>query len=214
MNTSLLKFACQDRLGLRLVLASLVISTVLSTIAAGIQLSFSYQRQRDDTSHVFDQIEEALAPPLEKALWKFNLDQVDVILDGIFANDAVATLTLVTPSGHSWERGQGEAFDLKRVYSLIYFGDREQETVVGELTAFLSLREVNSRIWAQFWTLLGSNLMKAYLSASLMLLLFFLLVTRPLKEIAGFIGRTGALPDHEDQKGLRGPKDLSGQHEP
>ncbi len=192
MNASPIRRAFGDSLGRRLVVYSLLISTVLSTIAAGIQLSFSYQRQRDDVSAIFDQIEEALASPLEKALWKFDFGQVDVILDGIFANDAVATLTLNIPSGQSWTRGDGADFDLENVYSLIHVDQNGREIIVGELTAFLTLAEVNTLIWAQFWTLLVSNLIKAYLSASLMLVLFYYLVTRHLKEITGFIGREDA----------------------
>lgn len=119
MNTGWIRRVVGDPLGRRLVVYSLLISTVLSTIAAGIQLSYSYQRQRDDVSAIFDQIEEALASPLEKALWKFDFSQVDVILDGIFANDAVAKLTLAIPSGQSWTRGDGAGFDLENVYSLV-----------------------------------------------------------------------------------------------
>lgn len=205
MRDNLFKRAFGDRLGLRIVLASLLISTALSTIATGIQLSSSYQRHRDDVSKIFDQIEEALASPLEKALWKFDFEQVDLILDGLYANSAVTTLTLEIPSGRSWERGQGESSDLKQVYSLIHIDDKEQEAVVGELTAFLSLKEVNSRIWAQFWTLLASNLIKAYLSASLMLLVFFFLVAKPLKEIANSIDRADASLDQEDLQLTRKP---------
>ncbi|MEO0861227.1 MAG: ATP-binding protein [Pseudomonadota bacterium] len=192
MNTNWVKRAFGDPLGQRLVVYSLLISTVLSTIAAGIQLNQSYQRQRNDVSAIFDQIEEALASPLEKALWKYDFGQVDVILDGIFANDAVATLTLDIPSGKTWTRGDGADFDLEKVYPLVHNDSGDNQIVVGELTAFLSLDEVNSLVWAQFWTLFASNLVKAYISATLMLILFHVLVTRHLKAITRFLGRADA----------------------
>lgn len=198
MNASWFRRAFEDPIGRRLVVYSLLISTVLSTIAAGIQLHHSYQRQRDDVSAIFDQIEKALASPLEKALWKFDFGQVDVILDGIFANDAVATLTLRIPSGKNWTRGEGAAFDLEKVYSLVHVDQDGQDIVVGELTALLSLDEVHSLIWAQFWTLLASNLIKAYISACLMLVLFHFLVTRHLKAITRFIGQADAVPETSD----------------
>ncbi|KMW57185.1 sensory box histidine kinase/response regulator [Candidatus Rhodobacter oscarellae] len=206
MNTNWIKRAFGDPLGRRLVVYSLLISTVLSTIAAGIQLSHSYQRQREDVSAIFDQIEEALASPLEKALWKFDFGQVDVILDGIFANDAVATLTLSIPSGQTWQRGEGARFDLENLYTLIHVDQYGQEIVVGKLTAFLTLDEVNSLIWAQFWTLLASNLIKAYISASLMLVLFYLLVTRHLKAITRYIARAASEAGPCDLRLARPPK--------
>lgn len=209
MNTSWIERAFGDPLGRRLVVYSLLISTVLSTIAAGIQLSYSYQRQRDDVSEIFDQIEEALASPLEKALWKFDFGQVDVILDGIFANDAVATLTLSIPSGKTWKRGEGATFDLEKVYSLVHVDQDGQDIIVGELTAFLSLDEVNHLIWAQFRTLLASNLIKAYISASLLLVLFHFLVTRHLKAITRFIGHADAVPETIDLQLDRQHKETS-----
>lgn len=194
-----------DRLGLRLVLASLLISTLLSTVAAGVQLSYSYKRQRHDTSAVFDQIEKALATPLEKALWKYDFEQVEVILDGIFANDAVATLTLTAPSGDHWTRGADAPFDLQQSYSLFHLAPTGGRVVVGELIASLSLDHVHHRIWAQFWTLLASNLIKAYLSATMLLLLFYILVTKPLKEIARYIDDPRAPGNREDLRLNRAP---------
>lgn len=181
------KSALKHGLGFRLVVASLLVSTVLSAVAAAIQLYDSYLRQRYEIAAIFDQIEKALTPPLEKALWKFDFEQVDVILDGIVANEAVATLKLTTPSHYTWERGAGSDYDLTQVYELEYIGPNGNAVNVGRLEAFLSLDGVNGFIWAQFWTILTSNLVKAYFSAAVLLWLFSYMVTKPLKEIATYL---------------------------
>lgn len=205
MNLSVYKRAFSDRLGLRLVLISLLISTCLSALATGFQLYVSYQQQRDDITRVFDQIGRVIVSPLETALWKFDNEQVDVILDGVFSNEAVAVLTLETPNGNRWERGQGEAFDLQQRYELAHDDPRGERVIVGYLAAHLTLVDVHNRIWAQFWTVMGSNLIKAYLSASMLLLLFFFFVTKPLKEIAEFVERRGDRLDGEDLTLSRSP---------
>ena len=189
MKAQFVRNALHDRLGIRLVVYSLLISTVLSAFAAGIQLTDSYQRQKDGVADIFQQIEQALTSPLEKALWKFDFGQVDVILDGIYANDAVAKITLESVTGEYWQRGDGEVFDLTQSNSLVHSNPNGDDIIVGTLTTFLSLDDVNSRIWAQFWTLVASNLVKAYISASCLLLLFYVLVAKPMKEISAFVSQ-------------------------
>ncbi|MEL6452049.1 MAG: ATP-binding protein [Pseudomonadota bacterium] len=177
----------KDRLGLRLVILSLLVGSVLSVFSTGIQLLTSFERQKQDTTNSLDEIEAALTETLERALWTFDFAQVDIILDGIATNEAVTYLQLVSPTGHSWTRGQTRQSPLKREYSLNHSDPDMPEQLVGTLTVELSLQSVIDRVWAQFWVTLLTNLAKAYLAALALLVIVHRLITRHLRAIGQHI---------------------------
>lgn len=189
-----LRAVVPDYLSLRLVLASLLISSVLSFLATGIQVYSSYTRQKADVLNVFERVERLMQRQLEQALWEFDFDQVDIILDGLMAQSEVSHLSLVSPTGHRWERGEPIAgADNSGSFKLTAVGSDGKRVPVGRLTAQLSFETVNARVWIQFWTVLISNVVKAYLGAVLMLVLVHHMVIRHLRKVAKFA--SGAQPE-------------------
>lgn len=185
----------RNRLGARLVVASLLVSSVLSVFAAGVQLLSSYSRQRDEAIARFELVTIAVLQPLEQALWTFDLSQVDLILDGIMTNSSASYLHLSTPTGHEWVRGDRHEAPATRVFELEHRLDDGRMDAVGTLTLDLSLQPVIDSIRAQFWTLLASNLVKAYLGAIALLLIFQWMVTRHLRQIASHVERSEPVSD-------------------
>ena len=181
--------ALRDRLGLRLVVATLLISTLFSAVASGVQLYLSYQRQVGAAFQVVDRISATALQPLQNALWQFDFEQVDIILRGIHSDPAVAHVVLQSSTGHSFEYGDQAYLERETTFNLERVVNGQGE-VIGELTIYLSLDSIWADLWAQFLTLIATNLIKAYLVAFTLLLVYYWYVTRHLSDIVRHIERS------------------------
>jgi len=183
-----------DRLGLRLVFYTLLVSAVISAFASGIQLFQNYKQQANAAFGVVERVETSLIKPLEYALWHFDFQQVRAILQGIQADKNVGHVLLTSVTGHRFEMGdlnferRPVSFNLTRV-------DGVQRADIGTLTINVSFETVWSAMRAQLLTLLITNTAKAWLVAIAMLLIFRRLVTRHLRMIARLVQTAGTSAD-------------------
>ena len=180
---SYVRNALRDQLGLKLVVITLLISTLFSAVAAAAQLYFSYQRQVGTAFQVVDRISATALDPLQNALWQFDFDQVNIILQGIQSDPAVAHVLLESSTGHTFESGDTEYIERRTEFALTFASDSDDYDI-GKLTVFLSLDSIWASIRAQFLTLVGTNLAKAYVVALALLLVYYRVVTRHLSDIA------------------------------
>lgn len=188
----------RDSLGLRLVLISLLIGSILSVFSTGIQLLFSYDRQKSDATAILDQIDVTLGETLELALWTFDFDQINTILDGLATNESVAYVALVSETGEQWTRGNPVHRPMSQQYSLVRRSGDAVPRPLGMLDVHLSFEHVNARILEQFWITLLTNLAKAHLAALALLFVVHRMVTRHLRKIAAHVDDThvgGGLSD-------------------
>ncbi|WP_299292520.1 ATP-binding protein [uncultured Tateyamaria sp.] len=201
-----------DPLGYRLVLASLLIGSVLSVFSTGIQLLTSFNRQKEEATAVFTQIETALAGTLEQALWTFDFDQVNILLDGIASNEDITHVELVSQTGHRWERGAPSEAPVQRVYPLSYSRNGQVTQELGKLRVELTLAAVINNLREQFWVILMTNLIKAYLAAVALLYVVHRMITRHLRTVARHVDNTGDDPALQplvlDREKRRKPDDL------
>ena len=199
MNGILHHFGFGNQLGLRLVIASLIIGSVLSVFSTGLQLAASYTRQSSEATDVLDRVDATFTTSLERAVWTFNFEQVNIILDGLYADPNIISLKLDSVTGQSWTRGpavEGDATtDVARTYTLIHQFEDGRQHSIGTLDVQLSLSSVRERIWAQFWITLLSNLAKAYLAAAALLYLVNRMISRHLQRIAEHVDTASGSPD-------------------
>ncbi len=168
-------------------------SACLSVISAGIQLYYSYERGKSVLLDEFTIVERSFEKGLEAALWHFNFDQIDLLLDGIEAQQGVTMLRLSTPAGEEFVRGdQTDSSLFFEEFPLIFENDRSPMGV-GTLTVGISLQTLNQDISDQFFVLVASNFAKTVLASLFMLLIFDWLVSRHLRRIAEHIGDGGWL---------------------
>ncbi|WP_299046282.1 ATP-binding protein [uncultured Tateyamaria sp.] len=179
--------ALRDPLGLRLVVATLLISTLFSAVASSVQLYLSYQRQVGTAFQVVDRVSASALEPLQNALWQFDFEQVDIILRGIQSDPAVAHVMLASTTGHSFEYGDQSYLERETTFELERNVNGEGN-VIGTLTIYLSLDSIWADLWAQFLTLIATNLIKAYLVAFALLIVYYWYVTRHLSDVAERIG--------------------------
>ena len=180
----------KNRLAHRLVFLMVLTSSLLSVVATCIQLYSSYQRESQKlVADTFDVIDRSFRTSLENALWEFNFQQVETLLDGIYAKTSVGRIELATVTEHGWSRGETAAADTPISRDILLSRHETDGTTrpLGTLTIGLTLDDVRNRVWAQFWTLFFSNLGKTFLASLIMLALFHVMVTRHLREMAHFV---------------------------
>ncbi|MEO0744296.1 MAG: hypothetical protein AAFY49_03020, partial [Pseudomonadota bacterium] len=194
MRRVLQALAPGDRLGLRLVIASLIVGSVLSVVTTALQLSASYVRQRSDATQVLGRVEETLVSSLERAIWTFDFAQVNIILDGLSSDPNIAFVEVRTTTGESWQRGALPSgptqADVGQAYDVMHEFDDGRSETVGTLHVHVSLDAVRARVWAEFWTTFVTNLAKAYLAAGALLFLVNRMISRHLRRIAAYVDDT------------------------
>lgn len=109
----------RNRLGRRIVLIMILGTAVISTLAAAAQLYIVYLRDLSEVYEEFEIIETSFQEGLENALWRFDFNQIDVLLDGIHAQKNTEFLQLEATTGQVWTRGQTSQ-DLFGARSLAY----------------------------------------------------------------------------------------------
>ena len=194
MNNAFRSLGFRNRLGLRLVIASLHVGSVLSIFSTGMQLGASYLRQRTEAQQVLGRIEETLASSLEQAIWTFNFAQVNIILDGLSSDPNIAFVELTTKTDQSWTRGdesaRDRASDVGQTYNLVPRIGAGQTELLGVMDVRLTLDAVRARVWAEFLTTFLTNLGKAYLAALALLFLVDRMISRHLRRIVHHVDST------------------------
>lgn len=174
----------RSRLGAKIVALMIAASAVLSVGAASVQLYLSYLQDRDRVLNELTIVEESFKDGLETALWQYNFEQVEVLLDGVFASQDIVYLRLQTSIGDGWELGESAGSDLVlQDFPLTFERDRQADSL-GTLRVGLSLEFARQRLWRQFWALLASNFAKSLLGSIAMLLIFDRLAARHLRSLA------------------------------
>ena len=176
------------QLGRRIVFLIVTASALLSVVASAAQLYFSYQRDRDEVLESVSVIDQSLREGFENALWEFNFGLVQALLDGIYNKTDVEFVEMETTTGQLWTRGEGPRTDLIMETLTFQHRDTAGEVVpLGKMTIGLSLANAKERVWAQFWTLLLSNMAKAAGASLVILMIIDHLVIRHLRTIADYV---------------------------
>lgn len=169
-------------LGRRIVTLMILASAALSVVAAAVQLWSEYQRDLGNVLTEFSIVQDSFLSSLENSLWQFNFSQVEILLDGIFAQADVVALRLNAQTGQTWERGEiTNAASLTRDFVLRHNGAAEN---LGNLSVTLTLEHIRERLIQHFMTVLASNFIKTLAASVLMLLIFDKMVSRHLRSLA------------------------------
>ncbi|WP_119168979.1 sensor histidine kinase [Algihabitans albus] len=190
-----------DRLGRRIVFLIVLSGALLSVLSASAQLFLSYQRDREEVLQSIDVIEESFREGFENALWEFNFDLVQTLMDGIYNKADVHFIALETTTGQKWSQGEASSTDL--IMDKLDFQYRQEAGTavpLGTMTIGFSLVNVQERVWAQFWTLLFSNFAKTALASIIMLAIFNHFVSRHLRSIATYVAGSSWLNRSEALK--------------
>ncbi|WP_299500631.1 ATP-binding protein [uncultured Roseobacter sp.] len=186
-----------NRLAFKLLLLVLLTSALLSVIATSVQLYLTFHRQDATLREVTPQIQNGFGQSLSLALWSYDVQQVDQILDGIFSNPDIASIKLSTDEGRLWERVPSDPDEILQLdkIELVYRDQARGVTPLGTLELGLSRARIWSDLYAQVLVVFLSNVAKAGFASIAIFVIFSRLVSRHLRRIAAYVSEPNWLTD-------------------
>ena len=195
----LLHWFTRQSLGRRIVALMILGNVLLSCVATGIQLFIAYDRGRDEVLDTLSVIENSFQDSLSAALWKFDFQQAEIVIDGIFAKSDLQFLKLESTTGQVWQRGEPDTTaDIEHVLPIAFVVGDGSVKPVGSLTVGLTFQNLHARLWNQLATLVASNLVKTLIASMIMLLIFDRLVARHLRHMSQQLASGFMLQDQPD----------------
>ena len=184
-------FYHHNPLGLRLLTAILIYSSLITLIATGFQLWSDYRYERSAIDERLQQIETSSLRSLSNSLWEINPAQVQVQLDGLLQLPDVRYLEITTPYGEAFFAGSKPESGqlLQHHYTLTHEGHNDQNYTVGQLTLIVSLEDIYQRLADKVLLILATQGVKTFLVSVFILTLFHHLITRHLSTMALFARR-------------------------
>ncbi|MDX1398595.1 MAG: histidine kinase, partial [Oceanospirillum sp.] len=184
-------FYHHNPLGLRLLTAILIYSSLITLFATGFQLWNDYRYERSAIDERLQQIETSSLRSLSNSLWEINPAQVQVQLDGLLQLPDVRYLEITTPYGEAFFAGSKPESGqlLQHHYTLTHEGHNDQNYTVGQLTLIVSLEDIYQRLADKVLLILATQGVKTFLVSVFILTLFHHLITRHLSTMALFARR-------------------------
>jgi signal transduction histidine kinase/DNA-binding NarL/FixJ family response regulator len=177
-------------LAVRMLISVLVFSLLFAVLATGVQLMAEYRRQVEQIQLELDQIEHASLGGIGQALWRLDMQQNMIYLQGLHRLPNISALRLY------FERDQlvaqvGElpwgADVVRRSMPIVYDDEvSHTRTKVGRLEVYATLDGVYRELWQQFAVILATQVLQAFAIGLCILLIFRHLVSRPLSIMAAY----------------------------
>ena len=183
-----LKSIAQRGLGLRLLVAIVLFSSLITLIITAIQLFFDY---RHDVSHInsrMQQIEDVYLEVVENSLWDLDKEYASVLIEGLLELPDMIYLEIRNgedPWVSAGSLQQGHLID--KEYQLFNPQSDRSSAPTGSFRVVASLQQVYTRLFDRAITLVASNAVKTFLVAGFILLLVHLLVTRHLRDVSRYM---------------------------
>lgn len=184
MITSL--FKQPGPLGRRLLFHILWFSSAVTLITTAFQLYLDYQTDIGLIEERMSQIQQSYLPLINESLWVENLDRAQLEMESILRLPDIKYLEIRSEGQILISAGEADAAQtIDRTFSLSYL--YKKKTIdLGLLMVKADLDAVFQRLYDKIFVILASQALKTFIVSSFILLIFHLMVTRHLAEIANF----------------------------
>lgn len=180
-------------MGLRLLTAIVLFSSLVTLISTALQLYIDYRADVSVIHARFDEIEKSYLGSLSGSLWTLDVDQIRLQLEGIRRLPGMRYLE-ASEIGRADERRVVVAIGqpateavIARDYPMTYAKDGGTVRFIGVLHVEATLSEVYHRLLEKAVVILVSQGVKTFLVSLFILFIVHRLVTRHLAAIAGFL---------------------------
>lgn len=183
-------------IGLRLLAAIVLFSSLITLILTMLQLYLDYRSEIQDIRDRFSEIEKSYLSSLGGSLWSLDTDQIQRQIEGIKRLPDMQYLEVREISRSLkrramvsvGERGVGPV--LSREYPIVYSENKDSPVseTIGALYMEASLTGVYHRLFEKAVVILISQGVKTFLVALFILYIVYRLVTRHLVFIASYVG--------------------------
>ncbi len=175
------------RLGQQLVIRIVLLSTLLATIATGIQLYFDFRIDAGVIRQNANQIATIHTIPLAEALWTYNSSLAITQLDALLALQGIEYLAIDENGVTRLSMGRGSTDDYETIEVPLNYISDGQVHLLGVLKIGASFDSVYQRLLDKFLLVLATNSLKLLAVAVFIVLLIQGLVTQPIDRLIGHI---------------------------
>ncbi|MBY4676401.1 sensor histidine kinase [Marinobacterium arenosum] len=181
----------QNPLGVRLLAAILLCSSLITLIATGSQLYLDYRYELSSIDERLRQIEASSLDSLANSLWEISPEQVQIQLNGLHQLPDVRYLEISTQFGELFAAGNLPNTDatVSRSYPLEHRAEDGRRFPLGTLKLIISLDEIYQRLEDRVLVILLSQGIKTFLVSAFILTIFYRLVTQHLGTMASYARR-------------------------
>jgi PAS domain S-box-containing protein len=181
----------RGRIGLRLVVAVLLFSSIVTLTLTALQLYLDYDREVSSIETRLDEIGRSYFGSIGESLWNLDQNQLELQLNGILRLPDIQAAEVSEIADRPnplrvavGRRGSGSL--ITRLYPLDYVvqGAKRQ---IGVLYVEATLTEVYRELLTRALVILASQAAKTFLVSFFIVYMFHWLVTRHLGTIAGFV---------------------------
>lgn len=166
-------------LGRRIILYTIVFSSVITLIISILQLTNEFTDRQSAVKRQLDSV-EILLPSIAESVWTFNDSQISLALQALTSMPNFETATITTPEGKVWSQGgKGSQHVISRTFPL----ERQTSTgrqVLGQLEVIASTDAIYLAVFTLTAEILSGNAVKTLLVAGFMGWLIHVLVTSRL----------------------------------
>lgn len=186
-------------LGIRLLAAILLCSSLITLISTGFQLWLDYRYELSAIDERIEQIEKSSLRSLSNSLWEISPEQIQVQLEGLHQLPDVKYLQITSQYDDFYEAGEKPDSGpiVERTYELSHRAANGIVYEVGVLTLIISLEEVYQRLADKVLVILTSQGIKTFLVSIFILTIFNRLITQHLGTMAEYARRLKL--DHLDR---------------
>lgn len=180
------------RIATKLFFAAVVLGFVLTLLSAALQFALDYRAELRSIDTLIEEIEGSYLPALSRSLFNFDLEQTQLLIEGIYLADPVAFVSVEErqDDGYVSRTSVGRRIPedtIRHTLPLVISLDGE-EREIGRLTIYNDLRVLRQRLFARAGQLVLTSGVQVFGVALLLLLVIRGAVVKHLRATAEFLG--------------------------
>ena len=179
-------------IGLRLVAAVLLFSSIVTLTLTALQLYLDYDREVRSIETRLDEIGQSYFGSIGQSLWNLDQNQLELQLNGILRLPDIQAVEVSEIADRPdpirvavGRRGPGSVITRRYPLDYVVQGTKRQ---IGVLYVEATLADVYRQLLTRALVILASQAAKTFLVSFFIVYMFHWLVTRHLGAIAGFVG--------------------------
>jgi len=171
-----------SKLSIRLLVAIIICSAILTLFSSIIQLLFDYKKSLNVLHENMHFIETSYLPSITSSVYTLDEKQSESLLNGCLNFPDIVYLEITDNSNELYKSVGNKSLsrDLTEVLPLEYKTPSGKIIPVGTLILSASVKRLYDRLWEKAYIILLSNLVKTFFAAILIFLIIHYIVVRHL----------------------------------
>jgi len=170
----------------RLIIYIVLFSSVVTLLTTSLQLYREYKRDVDVVVGAVENLRISHLDSLTRSLWALDNAQIQLTVDGIARITDIQRVEVVD-SYRVMHSAGAPSNNTSRIYRFpLVHVENSRDFVLGELRVTVDLQGIYARLFDRIWLILLSNGLRTFAVSTFVFLIFQRLVTRHLRQIAGY----------------------------